>query len=121
MEMFFVHSLVCPKVKCVEGYISELNNLETYSGNITDGVAFTTKTSNQNFIVLLYKVQAAILGYECCDFLAVLDQLHSDALSNGRVRLFGFDTDLLWKMKTSERFVFLGSKNISKVIRFLIS
>ena len=85
--------------KCVQGDISDLDNLETYSGNITDGVTFTTKTSNQDFIVLLYKVQAAILGYECCDFLAVLDQLYSDAFSNGRIGLFGFDTDLFSKMK----------------------
>lgn len=32
---------------------------------------------------------------EGCDLLSVLDQLHSDALSNSRIRLLRLDTDLL--------------------------
>merc|ERR1719283_50693 len=41
------------------------------------------------------KAAARVLGYESRNFLSILDELHSDALSNGRVGLFGFDSDLL--------------------------
>jgi hypothetical protein len=36
-----------------------------------------------------------ILRTESCDFLSVLDQLHTDTLPDGRVRLLGLDADLL--------------------------
>lgn len=85
--------------------------LESYSGNITDGVTFTTETGDQNFIVFFNVVQATVPWYESCDFLAVFDQLHSHALTNGRVRLFGFDTTA--KRKTKEN----GTQRLAHIVR----
>merc|ERR1711881_609509 len=78
-----------------EGDVGDLDDLEPDSGNITDGVTFTTESSDQDLVVLLDKVETTILGYEGRDLLAVLDQLHTDALTDGRVRLLGLNTDLL--------------------------
>ena len=82
------------KEKGVEGNVSDLNNLEPNSGNITDGVTLTAKTSNQDFVIFFNKVQTTILRYESSDLLTVLDQLYTDALSDGRVRLLSLNTDL---------------------------
>jgi len=79
----------------VEGNVGDLDDLEPDSGNITDGVTLTTESSHQDLVVLLHKVQATILGDESRDLLAILDQLHTDALTDGRVRLLSLDTDLL--------------------------
>lgn len=62
------------------------------TGNVSDGVTFTSETGNQDFIVLLNVVKATIVGDERRDLLAVLDQLHSDALTDGRVRLLRLHT-----------------------------
>ena len=60
-------------------------------------MTFTTESSNQNLVVFLYKVKTTILGYESGDFFAVLDQLNTNAFADGRVGLFGLDTDLKLK------------------------
>merc|ERR1712024_20899 len=78
----------------VQGHVGNLGDLEPDAGNVTDGVALPTESGDENFVVLLHKIEAAVLGHECRDLLSVLDQLDTDALSDGRVRLLGLDTDL---------------------------
>lgn len=72
--------------------VGYFDDLESHTGNITDGVTLTTETGNENLIVLLNVVQATVTGYEGGNLLAVLDELHPHALADGRVRLFGFNT-----------------------------
>ena len=71
-----------------------LDNLEPDARNVSNGVTLSTKTSHKDFIVFFNKVEATIIGHEGCDLLSVLDQLNSNALSNGRVGLFGLNTNL---------------------------
>lgn len=72
--------------------VGYLDDLETDTGNITDGVTLTTETGNQNLVVLLNVVQATVTRYESGNLLAVLDELNPHALADGRVRLLGFNT-----------------------------
>lgn len=85
-----------------EGDVGYFDNLETDTGNITDGMTLTTETGNQNFVVFFNVVQATVTRYESGDLLAVLDQLDSHALTDGRVRLFGFNTTAREKQKNME-------------------
>ena len=71
-----------------------LDNLEPDAGNITDGVTLTTETSDEDFVVFFDKVETTVIGHEGCDLLAVLDQLNTNALADGRVGLFGLNTNL---------------------------
>jgi len=58
-------------------------------------VTGSTESRHQHFVVLLDVVQTTVLGNESGDLLAVLDELHSDALPDGGVGLLGLDSDLL--------------------------
>ena len=81
-------------VQSKERDTSDLDNLETDTRNITNSTTLTTETGNQDFIVFINVVQTTIVGDESSDLLTVLDQLNTDTLTNSRVRLLGFDTNL---------------------------
>ena len=72
--------------------LGHTDDLETNSGNISHSVTGTTETGNEHLIVLIDEVQATITRDEGGDLLSVLDQLHTDALTNGRVGLLGLDS-----------------------------
>ena len=72
--------------------LGHADDLETDSGNISHSVTGTTETGNEHLIVLINEVQTTIARDESSDLLTILDQLHTDALTNGRVRLLGLDS-----------------------------
>ena len=74
---------------------SNLDDLEPYSRNITNGVTGTTETGDQNFVVLVYEIQTTIARDERSNLLSVLDELHANTLSDSTVWLFGLDSNLL--------------------------
>ena len=105
-----IHLLLLPKGK--KTHSRYLHDLKSHTRNITLGFATTTETRNQYFVVLVDEVQATVVlhsgqlkppevgatttyGHECGDFLAILDQLYTNALPNGRVWLLGLDPNLL--------------------------
>ena len=79
----------------VETAASNLRDQETDAGQITDGVAGTTKALNQHLVVLVAEGHATITGHEASDSLVVFFELDSDALSNTGVGLLGLNADLL--------------------------
>ena len=72
------------------GNIGYFNHLKEDSRDITYSMTFSTKSSNW-IIIFLNEVQAAIIGHERCDLLPVLNELHPDALPDGRIWLFGLN------------------------------
>merc|ERR1719365_99474 len=88
-------SLLLSTEESVEGDIGHLDNLESDSGNISNGVTLSTETSYQHLIVLLNKVETTVIGDESSDLLSILDKLNSDTLSDSRVRLLSLYTNLL--------------------------
>ena len=74
---------------------SNLDDLETDTGKITDGMAGSTESSDEDFVVLIDERHTSISGDVSGDSLVVLSELNSDALTDGGVRLLGLNTDLL--------------------------
>ena len=85
--------------------LTHLADLKSDSGNITNSVTLTSETADQHLIVLLDKVQATVIGDEGGDLLAVLDQLHTNALPDSGVGLLGLNADLLEDNSLWKRFV----------------
>ncbi|KAJ8566552.1 hypothetical protein ON010_g6571 [Phytophthora cinnamomi] len=78
-------------VQSEQRHARDLHDLETHTGDITDGVAAATEARDQHLVVLVHVVQAAIARHEGGDLLRVLDQLHTARLANGRVGLLGLN------------------------------
>jgi hypothetical protein len=72
-----------------------LDDSESDSWQITDGMAGTTETSDEDLVVLIDERHTAISGDEASNPLVVFLELHSDTLSDGGVGLLGLDGDLL--------------------------
>lgn len=88
-------------------------------------MTFSTKSRNQNFIIFLNKVQATIVGYKSCDFLAILDQLDPDTLPDGRIWLFGFNpyffqNNSLCMGSTSKRVGLQGCAQMGFLVLFIM-
>jgi hypothetical protein len=79
----------------VEGDSSDLDNSESDTWQITDGMAGTTETGNEDLVVLIDECHATVLRNEAGDSFVVLLKLNSDTLSDGRVGLLGLNSDLL--------------------------
>lgn len=88
-------------------------------------MTFSTKSSNQNFIIFLNEVQAAIIGHERCDLLPVLNELHPDALPDGRIWLFGlnpyfFQHNSLCMRGTPKRIGLQGCAQVGFLVLFVM-
>ena len=74
---------------------SDLNDLESYTGKITLSVSRSTETSDEHLIVFINERHTTISWNVGGNSLVVFLELDSNALSDGGVRLLGFDGDLL--------------------------
>ena len=84
--------LLLTLVQGQQGNTGNLAHLETATWNITLRLTTLTETRNKHFIVFIDKIQTTITRNESRNLLTVLDQLNTDTLTDGRIRLFGFKT-----------------------------
>ena len=87
--------ILLSKPECEETGSSDLDDLETDTGKITDGMTRSTESSDEDFVVLIDERHTSISGDVGGDSLVVFTELNSDAFTDSRVRLLGFDSDLL--------------------------
>ena len=78
-----------------EGDSGDLDDLETNTGNISDGVSLSSESGDKNLVVLVDVVQATVMRNEGGDLLSVLDELNPGALADSGVWLLGLNSDLL--------------------------
>ena len=81
--------------ECADAGVGNLNELKTHTWQITDGVTGTTETSNEYLIILITEAHSTILWHVGSNSLVVLLELDSNALTHGRIGLFGLDTDFV--------------------------
>ena len=77
-----------------EAETSDLDDLKPDTWKISDGSATTTHTGDENPIVIVDETKGTVAWDEGGDDFAVLLELNTDSLSDGRVWLLGFDGDL---------------------------
>lgn len=58
-------------------------------------MAATAESRNEDLVVFLHMVETTVTRNKCRDLLAVLDELNSARLANGRVGLLGLNSDTL--------------------------
>lgn len=74
-----------------EAFAALTDHLQADSRNVTHGgMPFSTKSSHQKFVIFINEVQAASVGHEGQNLLAVFDLLHLDTLPDGWAGLLGF-------------------------------
>ena len=74
-----------------KGNSSDLNDLESDTWQITNGMTGSTESRDEHFIVLVTETHTTISWNVGSDSLVVLLELDSDTLSDGRVWLLSFD------------------------------
>ena len=111
--------LVKPKGK--EGGVGDLGDLKTNTWQITDGMSGTTESSNEHLVVIVNKTHSTVLWNVGSDFLTVLFELNSNALTHGGVGLLSFDTDLLDDDTGSVRCSSERLLPFSSLVSFLVS
>eukprot|EP00303_Exanthemachrysis_gayraliae_P004487 CAMPEP_0206004498 /NCGR_PEP_ID=MMETSP1464-20131121/4013_1 /ASSEMBLY_ACC=CAM_ASM_001124 /TAXON_ID=119497 /ORGANISM="Exanthemachrysis gayraliae, Strain RCC1523" /LENGTH=307 /DNA_ID=CAMNT_0053377913 /DNA_START=286 /DNA_END=1207 /DNA_ORIENTATION=+ len=78
-----------------EGHAGHLDHLEAHAGDVTHRVSLAAEPGNQHLVVLVDEVEAAVVGHEGSNLLAILDELGAHAFADGAVGLLGLDADLL--------------------------
>uniref|UniRef100_A0A3Q3GP16 Uncharacterized protein n=1 Tax=Labrus bergylta TaxID=56723 RepID=A0A3Q3GP16_9LABR len=102
-------------VESQQGDVGNLHHLETDSGDVTHGVTFTSKSCHQNLV-------ATIVGDEGGNLLAVLDELNSHTLPDGRVGLLSLNTpnDSLGVGSSSKGVSLQGSAQMGLLVLFIV-
>uniref|UniRef100_A0A3P9QHS7 Uncharacterized protein n=1 Tax=Poecilia reticulata TaxID=8081 RepID=A0A3P9QHS7_POERE len=97
-------------VKRQQRHVGHFDDLETNSRDVSHGMTLTTKTGHQNL--------TTVIGDEGRDLLAVLDELDSHTLPDGRVGLLGLDTtdDALGVRGSSEGVGLQGRPQVSLLV-----
>ena len=101
--------------------VCNLGNLEAHTWQITDGVTRSTESDNEDLVVLVDETHATVTGNVGRNSLVVLFELHSDTLSNSRVRLLGLNTDLLDNNAGSVGCAFEGLLPLGGLVSFLVT
>ena len=83
-----------PHPKSQETATSGLDNLESDTRKISLSVTRSTETGNEHFVILIDETHTSVSWHVGSDLFVVLSQLNSHTLSDGRVRLLSFNSDL---------------------------
>uniref|UniRef100_A0A8C2WC05 Uncharacterized protein n=1 Tax=Cyclopterus lumpus TaxID=8103 RepID=A0A8C2WC05_CYCLU len=102
-------------VQSQQGHVGHLDHLKPNTRNVTNGVTFTAS-------VYLDEVEATVIGHEGGDLLAVLDELNSHTLPDGRVGLLSLNTtnDALGVGGSSEGVGLQGSAEVGLLVLFVV-
>merc|ERR1711874_650865 len=95
LSSFLTSDLSLSSVQGDQSLTLDNHDLISDSWQVTNGVSLSTESGNNDLVVFVNVVDTTILGDEGSDFLTVLLELDSHGLSDGGVRLLGFDTQFL--------------------------